>query len=93
MVDIDPHHACAANNRAVCLLYCCRLADAIAALEDFIRADPAKNTQQAVVSNLATLYQVGPSPGPPTPSLPPPSEPNPSPLSLTHPPHFLLSAR
>ena len=36
----DPADAVAANNRAVCLLYCCRLAEAIEALEAFVRGDP-----------------------------------------------------
>jgi len=55
---IDPRCAVAANNRAVCLLYCCRLADAIASLEAFLKHDPERNTQQALLSNLAVLYQM-----------------------------------
>ena len=34
----------------------CRLPDAIRTLEGFLRADPARNTQQAVVANLGALY-------------------------------------
>ena len=56
VLALDPSHAAAANNAAVCQLYCCRLPDAIRTLEGFLRADPARNTQQAVVANLGALY-------------------------------------
>ena len=56
VLALDPSHAAAANNAAVCQLYCCRLPDAIRTLEGFLRADPARNTQQAVVANLGALW-------------------------------------
>jgi len=51
-------HAVAANNRATCLLYRGRLAEAIAALEAFLRLEPAAHATPAVVANLGSLYQM-----------------------------------
>jgi tetratricopeptide (TPR) repeat protein len=51
-------NATAANNRAACLLYTGRLAEAIAGLEETVRADPPRNTTAAVVTNLSVLYQM-----------------------------------
>ena len=57
VLAVDETHVLAASNRAVCLLYCCRLADAVAALEEFLKVDPVRNAEQTILSNLATLYR------------------------------------
>ena len=58
MLELDPTHAVAANNRAVCLLYSCQLQQAINSLEGFLKADPRNRTHQSLVANLAALYQM-----------------------------------
>jgi len=58
VLQLDPDNVVAANNCAVCHLFCERLADAVAALEDFVRGNPAAHLQQAVAANLAALYQM-----------------------------------
>ena len=61
---VDPTSSLAANNAAVCQLYCCNLADAVKTLEHSLRADPASSLQHPVlVANLANLYQMTSPPG------------------------------
>lgn len=48
----------AANNAAVCHLYCCRLSSAISTLEGVLKSDPAAVNDQTLVGNLANLYQM-----------------------------------
>jgi len=57
-LELEPANSVAANNVAVCLLYCCRLSDAIKSLEEYIKGDPARRTTQALLSNLSVLYQM-----------------------------------
>ena len=58
VLQLEPANAVAANNRAVCQLYCCQLKGAIASLEGFVRADPRNRTHHALCANLAALYQM-----------------------------------
>ena len=58
MLQLDADNVVAANNCAVCHLFCERLSDAVATLEDFVRGNPAAHLQQAVAANLAALYQM-----------------------------------
>jgi len=55
---LDGANVAAANNCAVCHLFCERLSDAVATLEDFVRANPGAHLQQAVAANMAALYQM-----------------------------------
>ena len=57
-LSVNPADAVAANNRAVCLLYLCRLNDAIASIENFIRGDPRARLHVPLLTNLAVLYQM-----------------------------------
>ena len=58
VVQIEPTNAVAANNFAVCQLYCCELTKAITYLEGFVKADPHARTPPAIAANLAALYQM-----------------------------------
>ena len=58
VLQLDPDNVVAANNCAVCHLFCERLSDAVSTLEDFVRGNPAAHLQQAVAANLAALYQM-----------------------------------
>ena len=53
---LAPSSAVAANNVAVCQLYCCRLSDAITTLEQQLKRDPA-GSSATLVANLQNLYQ------------------------------------
>ena len=55
---IEPNSPLAANNVAVCQLYCCRLNDAVSTLQDQLKRDPHANMHEVLVSNLANLYQM-----------------------------------
>jgi tetratricopeptide (TPR) repeat protein len=55
---IEPNSPLAANNVAVCQLYCCRLNDAVGTLQDQLKRDPHANMHEVLVSNLANLYQM-----------------------------------
>jgi len=55
---LEAANAVAANNAAVCQLYCCRLNDAVATLEAQIKADPRGAMHEVIVSNLSALYQM-----------------------------------
>jgi tetratricopeptide (TPR) repeat protein len=57
-LSLDPSSVVAANNAAVCQLYCCRLADSIATLERQLRSGPRENCHPVLISNLANLYQM-----------------------------------
>jgi len=57
-LQIDASLVTAANNRAVCLLYSCRLPEAIESLERFIQEDPSSHCHQTLLANLAVLYQM-----------------------------------
>ena len=48
VVQIEPTNAVAANNFAVCQLYCCELTKAITYLEGFVKADPRNRTHHAL---------------------------------------------
>lgn len=56
--SMEPTNALAANNTAVCQLYCCRLADAVETLEGLLKADPHGSMHQVIISNLEALYQM-----------------------------------
>ena len=60
---IDPASTIAANNAAVCQLYCCRLSDAVGTMEKQLKRDPQTSMHPVLVSNLANLYQMISSPG------------------------------
>mmetsp|Transcript_11657 Transcript_11657/g.31423 ORF Transcript_11657/g.31423 Transcript_11657/m.31423 type:complete len:164 (-) Transcript_11657:161-652(-) len=55
---LQPSNTIAANNRAVALLYLCRVADAITSLEDHLRRDPVRHVETVLVSNLAAMYEL-----------------------------------
>ena len=54
---LEPTNALAANNAAVCQLYCGALTDAIGTLEAQLKADPC-GMHEVIVSNLSALYQM-----------------------------------
>ena len=54
---LEPANALAANNAAVCQLYCGALTDAIGTLEAQLKADPC-GMHEVIVSNLSALYQM-----------------------------------
>jgi trafficking protein particle complex subunit 12 len=58
VLAIDPLHYPAANNRAIAMVFTCRLQAAIAALEATIHADPSRTLVEPVVFNLCTLYDL-----------------------------------
>jgi hypothetical protein len=58
VLDIDPLNVVAANNKSICYLYTCNLAQAITSIEDFILKRPEVNVNETIVSNLCTLYDL-----------------------------------
>ena len=42
----------------MCHLYGCRLSEAVATLEAYLKADPRHAMQRTVISNLTALYQM-----------------------------------
>ena len=62
-VASDPKSVVAANNYALCTLYTgttdlYSVTQSIAALEGFIKTDPAANLHPAVCANLVTMYEL-----------------------------------
>jgi tetratricopeptide (TPR) repeat protein len=59
LLEISPaSNLLAANNKAICLLYTGKLKAAIAFLEETIRLDVSRNLQNAIVFNLAMMYDL-----------------------------------
>ena len=48
----------ATNNFSVCALYLRRVQEAALALEDFLKVDPSRHFNDAIVFNLCTLYDL-----------------------------------
>ena len=61
-LEMEPSSVLAANNLAVCQLYCCHLSEAVGTLESQLKADPKGSMHPTLVANLANLYQMT-SPG------------------------------
>ena len=58
VLELDPSNLLAANNKAICMLYTCNLAGAIAFLESVLRADIQRNMHNGLVFNLAMMYDL-----------------------------------
>ena len=58
ILELDPNNLLAANNKAICMLYTCNLAGAIAFLESVLRADIQRNMHNGVVFNLSMMYDL-----------------------------------
>lgn len=58
ILESSPSNLAAANNQAVCLVYMCKLTQAIHLLEDIIGNDPVSNLSEVIVQNLICLYEL-----------------------------------
>ena len=61
---LEPGSVLAANNAAVCQLYCSQLDGSVSTLEGALHTDPHASMHPALIANLVNLYQMtcnGPS--------------------------------
>eukprot|EP01102_Stenamoeba_stenopodia_P012210 TRINITY_DN3825_c0_g1_i1.p1 TRINITY_DN3825_c0_g1~~TRINITY_DN3825_c0_g1_i1.p1 ORF type:complete len:509 (-),score=78.33 TRINITY_DN3825_c0_g1_i1:192-1718(-) len=58
VLQVEPSNFTAANNKSICLLYTCNLAQAVSSLEDMLRQDPVHNLNETLVFNLCTMYDL-----------------------------------
>lgn len=56
--ELKPSDSVSVNNKAVCLVYLCRLTDAMELLESFIKTSAHESLDRAIFTNLSSMYSL-----------------------------------